>query len=351
MALPKVPNTDGRCRVDGVFRSRAMRIGVAAIAVLCAPMLVTVAYGQGLSPGDVLKRLAAEDISETLLNLVSFTNDPGVGGATFKVKADGGQTDITYSKVNIRIDKDFWLPDRNLAIYGDINFSFLNVDDEFFRENALGERVFFNGDRNFYSGRIGLGVSHMITDHIRIRPFVSAALTRIESKTDVSGNINIAQLPPALATALLDWSTNAWTVAGTLNAKYDRFWGEEEERFEVEFDYTYAYHESFNEDLDRVSFAGTTDTLNLLVRYSEPTGAKVFGLPLRWNALVETSIFPTVDKDDTGFKFYFTFGGGLDLQIDWKPFGIDAYRYLGLRVSGLVGDDLTGFGVSISLRN
>jgi len=351
MALPKVPSANTLCRVDTLFRARARRIAVAAIAVLCAPILVTVAYGQGLSPRDALNRLTAEDISEVLINLTSFANDPGVGGTKLNVSTSGGQEDLTYSKAHFRVDRDFWLPDRNLAIYGDIDFSFLDVDDDYFSENTLGERVVFIGDRDLYSGRIGLGVAHMITDHIKIRPFVSAALTHIESKTSVIGNIDIAQLPPALATALLDWSTNAWTVAGTLNVKYDRFWGEEEERFEVELDYTYAYHESFNEDFDLLSFSGTTDTLNLLVRYSEPTGAKVFGLPLRWNALVETSVFPTADKDDLGFNFYFTFGGGVDLQLDWRPFGILAARYLGLRVNGIVGDDVTGFGISISLRN
>ncbi len=283
MALPKVPSADTWCRVGALFSARARRIGVAAIVLLCAPILVSAAYGQGLSPQVALNRLTAEDLAESLITLTSFTNDPGVGGAKFNVSTGGGQTELAYSKSHIRLDHDFWLPDRNLAIYGDISFSFLDVDDEFFAENALGQQVFFEGDRNLYSGRIGLGVTHMITDHIRIRPFVSAALTRIESKTDFIGNLNIAQLPPVLAVGLLDWSTNAWTVAGTLNAKYDRFWGEEEERLEVELNYTFAYHNSFDEDFDLLKFSGTRDTLNVLVRYSEPTGAEVFGLPLRWN--------------------------------------------------------------------
>ncbi len=107
MALLKVPSADTRCRVGALFRAPARRIGVAAMVLLCAPILVSAVNGQGLSPRDTLNRLTAEDIAGTLILLTSFTNDPGVGGATLNVNTDGGQEKLTYSKANIRIDEDF----------------------------------------------------------------------------------------------------------------------------------------------------------------------------------------------------------------------------------------------------
>ena len=90
--------------------------------------------------------------------------------------------------------------------------------------------------------------------------------------------------------------------------------------------------------------------MNLQARYSSDTGHKVYDLPLWWNGRAEGIFFPGLEEDDLGFTYYFKLGGGLDLVRPTEIMDIKLFRTVGLEASAIIGDNLIGGSVGISLQ-
>jgi len=54
---------------------------------------------------------------------------------------------------------------------------------------------------------------------------------------------------------------------------------------------------------------------------------------------------------DLGFIYYFGMGAGLDFYIPERLWGKIGRNFIGLRASGIVGDDVRGWSIVLSLRN
>lgn len=90
--------------------------------------------------------------------------------------------------------------------------------------------------------------------------------------------------------------------------------------------------------------------MNVLARYSGNTGYKLYGLPLWWNGRAEGIFFPGLEEDDLGFTSYLKLGGGLDLVRPTEIMDIKLFRTVGLEASAIIGNNLRGDSVGISLR-
>lgn len=208
-----------------------MRAIVVAAMVAFSMFPTGEALGQELTANEILDNLTASDITESLVAFNGFVGNPGIGGMKITLENEPGQPDTEYSKGHFLLQKGFWLPGRNLAIYGALDLGRVKQDDPFIAENTRGEPVRFDMDRKIDTGRIGLGIAFMATRHVRIRPYFSFALSRIESKSNISSAVDISTFTPEIQAAFTDWKEQSRTFAGTIDVKYKRIW-EQKKRFE-----------------------------------------------------------------------------------------------------------------------
>jgi hypothetical protein len=167
----------------------------------------------------------------------------------------------------------------------------------------------------------------------------------------VPGSISLPNLTPEEAALLGNWSAAAWSVAGVLDLKYLRWFGEEKNRFDFQARYAVSWTQTFNESLPILSSSDLRNTLVFEFLWRSITEKRLFNKRLGWNVFVNSSSFPGQDKDDLGFKYYFGMGAGLDFYIPERLWGKIGRNFIGLRASGIVGDDVRGWSLVFSLRN
>jgi hypothetical protein len=115
--------------------------------------------------------------------------------------------------------------------------------------------------------------------------------------------------------------------------------------------YAVAWTETFDESLPILDSAGLRHTLVFEAMWRTLTERRVFGKQLEWNVFANSVSFPGQEKDDLGFSYYFGFGAGVDLYLPERLWGKIGRNFVGLRASGLVGDDVKGWSLVLSFRN
>jgi hypothetical protein len=321
--------------------------------VICEAGFNASAYGQALAPDDALSRLTAQDLTESLIALVNLSATPGIGGMRLNVDTGDAQPGLKYDKFKVWIPLGWRTANAKLKLYTEFNFALLDVNDEFFARNNAGQTVLLDADRNVYSIRVGGGVEYYPSPKWRLTPYLAFAFSRLTSATMVQGGrLDFGNLTPVEQVLLTDWETNASTIAVGLDVQYMQWFVEERYRLDLEGKYAYGYTDTFHESMRILETSGHTHNLILLARWTTITHLKAFGKPLAWNLFVSNTSFLGQDKDDLGFRYFFGFGGGLEWYVKQKFFkGLFHLNFVGIRLEGIVGDDVTGGSIGISLRN
>jgi hypothetical protein len=339
--------------VSSQNRAKAILRSTALVFILVGFFsIVRLAYGQVLSPDDVLDKLTAKDLTDSLIALVNFNTTPGISGTRLNVDTGDGNPDLRYDKVSFYIPMSWSTTNPKLKIRSQIAFGTLQVEDSFFAKNTQGQTIRFDAEREIYSGRIGLGVDYYPAPKWRIIPYIAFAPSKLKSQTQVQGgSLNLGNLTPVEQALVTDWETNAWTLAAVLETRYDHWFGQEDYRIELKANYVHAYSETFDESLPLLEASGHTDTVTFLARWTTITDFISFGRPLAWNLYTNYTSFLNQEKDTLGFNYYFEFGGGIDWYIK-KKFFHDSFKisFVGLRAGVVVGENVTGGTIGFAFR-
>lgn len=310
------------------------------------------ARAQVLDPMDAIGRISAQDIASSLISYNNFAASPGIEGSNLDVDLGDDQPHLKYGRFSIQIPISIKTKIDWLNFYTDFGYGSLEINDDFSALSASGELLDVSAERTVDSGRLGLGVEFLPTPRLHIAPYFEWSMSALRSKTRVSPTrFDLGGVTPEEAVLLRDWKAAAWTVGGVLDVKYLHWFGEEKNRLDLQARYAIAWAETFNESLPRLRSGDVRNTLTVEALWRSITDVRVLKKNLAWNVFVNSSSFPGQEKDDLGFTYYFGFGAGLDLYVPERLWGKIGRNFIGLRGSGIVGDDVRGWSIVLSLRN
>ena len=292
-------------------------------------------------------QIGASRLSQQLINLITFTTLPGVSGGNFTVSRDGPEPDYEIVKLTVGGRDTIAIEQAPFDLYLEGGLGFLQTDENSFGIGAVDDIVVAaKTDRTIYSGRIGVGLSFPLGSRFHLTPVFNFALSRFENDTGLGavvgngGGITIVDL------LTLDWTAWAATYAATLQLRYEESFGEQ--TLEAEATYSHAYTDVFAAPTRNLRVSGSNDVVTLFGRWSAPTEWTVYGQPLRWNVFSSATVLTGDGRDALGFSYFVELGAGLDLDLRDK----DLWLIEGIRprVSGIIGDNVIGWLLALSIR-
>lgn len=290
------------------------------------------------------------NLSRTLLALVSFTTTPGVTNANYKINWPPEQPAYELSKSSLELSGNIDLPGRDIKPFFALAFSNIDLNGNIVTTNTDGDPIGINVERELKSVRLSGGLAFQVSPGLSLTPYVSYISSKLKSKATVTGNADLGNINLEIFKAfLLDFESKSDTFSGSLEARYDKWFGEG--RMELIGLYTYSYTNTYDETFAFLDSSGSTNVINVNARWTAPTGFRPFGVPLRWKVFGGYTDFLDLEKNNLGFTSFFEYGGGFDLEVDYKALGIFSLRTIGIDVSGIAGDDITGWSIGIVFRN
>lgn len=341
----------GRCYSQPMERLARLCRRSMVFGKLCAGILFLIWTGvQEASAqrlvGD-LPVVPVQEISQGMVAFANFASVPGLNSSNLEVRpADEPRFDL--SRANLGFQTDVTLPRITTNGFFGAMLSRSSVDQNFELANELGDAVRFETDRAVLSGRVSAGLSFPINRELRVRTYLSAIVSKVESDTAIAGEFDPDPLDPGLLLILSDTEVNFTTAAATMQVLYDRWFGQH--HLEIDGTYTSAFSDSFNESDDRLKSSGWSETVVFLARLSAPTGWTVNERPWRWNLYASHTNLLDQPRRALGFKYYHEIGAGLDYEWNLKPLNVFGLRYVGLRGGVIFGDDLDGWTLGIAFR-
>ena len=330
----------------GAHRVRRAALGLVAFVLACC-----FGSANASAQGDPIGRVTAQDISEALMALNNMTSAPGVEGAQLKIDPNEFGDTIQYKRASFQIPIMIATKIDWLEVLVDVGVGATDMDDRYSGVTSGGDAVDVRSQRSVTSGRLGVGPSFIPIEGLNLSPYFAASFGGISSTSSIQPpGVDLPNLTPEEEALLKDWSALSWSVAGVFDAKYRRWLRDGRHRLDVQARYAFVYSETFNASLPILETSGHTHVLNGEVVFRTITDWRLFNQKISWNVFTSASGFPGQDVDDLGFTYTLGFGAGVGFYFPDKIFGIFDRQFVGVRGSGLVGNNTHGWSVVANLR-
>jgi hypothetical protein len=301
------------------------------------------------SKGEVLPGLS--DLSETIVResaiaFVNTTTSPGLEGATLIVDDGSRQSDQWRSSLGFSAEFTLKTPIYNgywgLALIG----GSLNDKDELIADN--GQSVQLDLTRDVVALRGSFGLSFPMTEHFKLRPYLSLSVSDLQSESIVEG-VTIP-LPGCSASTTCTFNTSArmLSTTGSLDALYSRWFGDN--RLELSAHYHLIYTDAFSEDSPVLQTDAWNDVVQLKSRFSGPTNLTSMGRPWRWLFYANHTNFLSQQKISLGYTSLFEFGAGMEWRMNIKPFDWFGWQILGLKLGIITSKHVEGYFLGLTAR-
>ena len=287
-------------------------------------------------------------LASGLQSLSIFSVTPGISAAVFHPDTEDSANDSEIQTYKIPFYYDFEPFYAGVRPYTELTLSYVHVDEKDNFEVVPGQPSKLDADIDSYSALGGIGVTIPLYRDFSLRPILLAGYSR----TDIDGTFRgpfSEELETASTNLIRNADTNAWLLGGALQLNLKKYF---ENRIEiltnVRYDYLYARTFAASDPV-----LESTDDFSILTSSAEisgPTPLTVFGRETRWIAFLGNTYLPG-EKDNResgiGFDYFFEIGGGAAV-ID--PSIIKGIAGLGLRGSLIVGEDVHGWSLGLSLE-
>jgi hypothetical protein len=301
------------------------------------------------SKGEVLPGLS--DLSETIVResaiaFVNTTTSPGLEGATLIVDDGSRQSDQWRSSLGFSAEFTLKTPIYNgywgLALIG----GSLNDKDELIADN--GQSVQLDLTRDVVALRGSFGLSFPMTEHFKLRPYLSLSISDLQSESTVEG-VTIP-LPGCSASTSCTFNTSAQMLSttGSLDALYSRWFGDN--RLELSANYHLIYTDAFSEDNPVLQTEAWNDVLQLKSRFSGPTNLTSMGRSWRWLLYASHTNFLSQQKISLGYTSLFEFGAGMEWRMNIKPFDWFGWQMLGWKLGIITSEHVDGYFMGLTAR-
>lgn len=293
-----------------------------------------------------LSAISDAAIRSSAIAFVNTSTSPGLEGATIEVDADdrkskqwrsslGFSAEFTIKK---HIFNGFW----GLAIVGG------SLEDELDVIADSGAPVKLNVDRDVLGLRGSAGLSFPITQHFKLRPYLSLGMSDLVTKTTIDG-LPVTG-PAGNTTTLTTFDSSAYmaSTTGTLDAVYSRWFSDN--RLELSAQYNLIYTDSISGDNSVLNTTAWNQTALVKARYSGATNLLTDSRPWRWQLYANHTNFLSFDKASLGYTGLFEIGTGLDWHINIKPLNWFGWQTVGISFGVITSRNVEGYNFGLTAR-
>ena len=290
-----------------------------------------------------LSTISEADIREYAIAFVNMSTSPGLEGATLTVDNDRRQSDQWRSSLGF--NAEFTLKNHIFNGYWGMAIVGGRLEDtiELIADN--GKPVALDITRDVVGLRGSLGLSFPIDKYFKLRPFMSLILSHLQS--DLILDDQLVQ-DYNLPTNRIKATAEMWSGVGTLEALYNRWYGNYQ--LEVSAQYQLNYTDSFSEDNPILDTQVWNDAAQFNVMFTGPTRLSSAGRPWRWNTYANYVNFLSTNKTALGYDSYLEVGVGLDWEMNIKPLDWFGWQYLGIKAGVIGGENIEGYSVGLTAR-
>jgi len=287
-------------------------------------------------------------LSSGLQSLSIFSVTPGVSAAIFYPDTEESANDFEIQTYKLPIFYNFEPLFSSIRPYTELTLSYVHADEKDNFDIVPGQPTKLVADIDAYSALGGIGATIPLYQDVSLRPILLAGYSR----TNIDGTFNgpfSEKLETASTNIIRNSDTNALLFGGALQLNFKKYF---ENRIEISTNvrYDYLYARTF-EASDPV--LESTDDFSILTSNAEisgPTPLTLFGRETRWIAFLGNTYLPGEQdnrESGIGFDYFFEIGGGAAV-ID--PSIVKGIAGLGLRGSVIVGEDVNGWSLGLSLE-
>ena len=305
---------------------------------------VTTASYADVLPG--LSQLSDSVVRESVVAFVNTTVSPGLEGATLTVDNGSRQSDQWRSSLGFaaeytiknHIFNGYW----GLALVGG------SLDDQVELVSDAGAPVKLDLTRDVVALRGSYGLSYPVTQHFRLRPYLSLSVSDLSNTIEVDGLLGTTPVADPSTTVRFKTSAQLFSTTGSLDALYSRWFGGY--RLELSGHYHLIYTDAFSEDNPVLETTAWNDILQVKGRYSGPTGWSSFGRKWRWLVYANHTNFLSQDKLSLGYTSLFEFGAGLEWRMNIKPLDWFGWERVGLKAGVITSNNVEGYTLGLTAR-
>lgn len=310
-----------------------LAVNVAAAASNAAPL-----------PG--LTALSDTLVRESAIAFVNTTTSPGLEGATLTVDDGSRQSEQWRSSLGFSVEftikshiyNGYW----GLALVGG------SLEDEVELTGDDGQPVKVDLTRDVVALRGSLGLSYPISEHFKLRPYLSFSVSDLQTESIVDGLNLSTSTGSAATTTVFKSSAQMLSTSGSVDALYSRWFGDN--RLELSAHYHLIYTDAFSEDNPLLETEAWNDVLQLKSRYSGPTRLTSIGRPWRWLLYANHSNFLSQNRVSLGYTRLFEFGVGMEWEMNIKPLDWFGWQMLGLKAGVITSSDVDGYFMGLTAR-
>jgi hypothetical protein len=320
-------------------------VGPAALAAALLPACGAAAQSIEEVRDQVRALVRQSDLGGELLGLSSFAALPGISAARFRTEGDQG-SDADIVRLVLPLPRQLAGP-RLLGgtPYVEATLGYSKFEQSIRLDDDGTDTTTIDRDLVLLSGLAGLGWGFEPFAGTVLRPIALLGYAYLSDDADCDG-------PQAEAIRLvtdgilLNISAQELLYGGA---------GELEHRQALPADLhlsaTARYNHLRGTTLDASDDAldGDSDfgVFTAAATLDGPLPATAFGRDLRWLSFVTHSRFPGESGETLGFRYFFEFGGGLEVIDRSVVAGIEG---ISLRASYITGDDVTGLSIGAKLE-
>ncbi len=290
-----------------------------------------------------LSSLSEADIREYAIAFVNMSTSPGLEGATLTV--DNGQRQSDQWRSSLGFNAEFTLKNYIFNGYWGMAIVGGRLEDriEIIADN--GNPVELDITREVVGLRGSLGLSFPIDKYFKLRPFLSLIVSDLQS--DLILDDQLVQ-DYNLPTNRIKATAQMWSGVGTLEALYNRWYGNYQ--LQMSAQYQLNYTDSFSEENPILDTAVWNDAAQFNVMFTGPTRLSSAGRPWRWNTYANYVNFLSTNKTALGYDSYLEVGVGLDWEMNIKPLDWFGWQYLGFKAGVIGGENIEGYSLGLTAR-
>ena len=317
---------------------------ISSLLVLTVNAALTPALNADVLPG--LSALSDSLVRESAIAFVNTTTSPGLEGATLTV--DDGNRQSEQWRSSLGFAAEFTIKNHIYNGYWGLALVGGSLNDKFGLTSDAGQPVQFDVTRDVVALRGSFGLSYPITQHFKLRPYLSLSVSDLQTEILVDGLLTTAPIGSATTTAVFNTSAQMTSTSGTLDALYSRWFGDN--RLELSAHYTLIYTDAFSEDNPVLETQAWNDVLQIKSRYSGPTRLTSIGRPWRWQLYANHTNFLSQDNISLGYTSLFEFGAGVEWQMNIKPLDWFGWQMLGLKAGVITSSNVEGYFMGLTAR-
>ena len=293
-----------------------------------------------------LSELSETIVRESAIAFVNTTTSPGLEGATLNV--DDGNRQSEQWRSSLGFAAEFTIKHRIYNGYWGLALVGGSLSDKVQLTSDDGQPVQLDLTRDVVALRGSFGLSYPINRYLKIRPYLSLAVSDLQTESLVDGLVSTAPVAAPSTTIRLNTSAQMLSTTGSVDALYSRWYGAN--RLELSAHYHLIYTNAFSEDNPVLETEAWNDVLQLKSRYSAPTRLASMGRPWRWLVYANHTNFLSQESISLGYTSLFEFGAGMEWQMNIKPLDWFGWQMVGLRAGVITSSNVEGFNVGLTAR-